>query len=305
MVEQYDRTYVLSVGEADPLGLSGGFEAASSSAGALRLQFEVVKTELPWPNSGKVVIWNLNSDHRDYCASEQYLPCRLEAGYGGSRGTIIEGYVRQGVSVREGTDWLTTLELADGEVDKDGQILASKSIRKAWTRGTPVAKIITDFAQELNVDVGNAPVIAAAASLKSGPALLHGLAVDGPILDELTYLMRGLGLRWSIQDGALQLRIPDVPAGVLMDIISPFTGLVGHVTKSTRVVRRQNVLTKAEETKSVGVVEGTTLLLPGLSPGQQFVLQSEAAIGAYLCSQVKHHGDSRGPDWYTDFEGLA
>lgn len=304
MTEQFGRAYTLEIGEADPLGLTGAFAIVSSGEGSLRVKFKIAKNELPWPNAGEVQIWNLNADHREYLASESALQCRLEAGYSGGSGVIFEGYLRQGVSVRDGVDWVTTLKVAEGEVDKDGKLLASKSIRKAWTKGTPLAAILQDFAKELNVEVGNVPALAGTAALKTGPALLHGWAADGPILDEWTYLMRGLGLRWSIQGGAIQLRLADVPAGVA-DLISPFTGLVGHVVKSTKKIRRQNVLTKAEEIQSVAVVEGQTLLLPGLQPGYQFLLQSEQATGAYLCSEVRHVGDTHGTEWYTEFEGLG
>lgn len=302
---QFDRAYTLEIGESDPLGLTGAFAIVSGSQGALRIKFKIVKNELPWPNAGEIQIWNLNADHREYLASEDALPCRLEAGYAGSSSVVFEGYLRQGVSVRDGVDWITTLKAAEGEVDKDGKLLAGKSIRKAWTRGTPVAVIVQDFAKELNVDVGNVPALAGAAAFKSGPALLHGFAVDGPILDEWTYLMRGLGLRWSIQGGAIQLRLAEAPAGVATDVISPFTGLVGHVVKSTKKVRRSNTLTKEEEVQSVAVVEGQTLMLPGLQPGYQFILQSEQATGAYLCSEVRHVGDSHSTEWYTEFEGLG
>ena len=305
MTTQFDRTYLLEIGEADPLGLTGAIAIASRTEGALKIEFELEKTELPWPNSATIKVYNLTSAHREYLASEAALPCRLEAGYGASRGELFGGWVRRGVSVHDGTDWVTTLEAAEGEVDKKGDLLSAKSIRKSWKSGTPIAVVIRDFAKELNVDIGNLPAMAGAAAMRTGPVLLWGLAVDGPILDEWTALMRSVGLRWSIQGGAIQLRFPELPAGVLTEIISPFTGLVGHVTKATKKIRRQNTLTKKEEVQTIGTVEGTTLLLPSLTPGQQFILQSEQATGAYLCSAVKHVGDSRGTPWYTEFEGLA
>lgn len=303
MTTQFRRAYTLEIGEADPLGLTKSF-AVISGDDALRIAFEIEKTELPWPNRARLQIWNLSPDHRAYLTEETALPCRLEAGYSGGAGELLNGTIRRATSEHQGSDWITLIEVGEGVHDKDGALLASKSIKKAWARGTPVAAIVADFAKELNVDIGNVPALAAAASFSSGPALLHGFAVDGPILDEWTHLMRGLGLRWSIQGGAIQLRLPDAPAG-LVPLISPFTGLVDRVSVSTKQIKRTNVLTKKEEVQSTGAVEGKCLLLPGLQPGYQFLLQSGAATGAYLCSRVTHRGDSYGQEWYTEFEGLA
>ena len=302
MTTQFGRAYRLAIGVASLTG--GGFEIASSSTETLRLRFEIERSELPWPNRGKIEIFNLNPTHRDYLASESALPCILEAGYQGSTGVIFEGNVRQGVSVHDGADWVTTIEAGEGEVDEDGDLLAGKSIRKSWRRGTPVSVVLLDIAKELKLKLGNVPVLAGAAAFKNGPALLHGMALDGPILDELTYFCRGVGLRWSIQGGAIQLRLPDAPSGIA-PALSPLTGLVGNVTKSTKKVTRHNTLTKKKEVKDVAVVEGKCLLQAGIQPGFQLILQSEAATGAYLCAKTRQIGDTRGNDWYTEFEGYG
>ena len=302
MAEQFKRSYTLEVGNADPLGLSGAFSIISGDD-ALRITFEIEKTELPWPNKATIKIWNLNEDHRAYVAQETALRCYLEAGYAGSTGEIFNGTIRRGTSRHNGSDWITVLEAGEGECDKDGELISSKSIKKSWKKGTPIAAIIQDFAKALNVDVGNLPTLAGAASFSSGPALLHGMAVDGPVLDEWTYLMRGLGLRWSIQGGAIQLRLNEAPAG-LVPLIGPLTGLVDQVEVSTKRIKRNNTLTKKEEIQSIGAVEGRALITPGLIPGYQFLLQSAVATGSYLCSRVVHKGDTRGQEWYTHFEGL-
>jgi regulator of extracellular matrix RemA (YlzA/DUF370 family) len=301
MTEQFRRAYTLEVGEA----LESGSFSIVSAADALRVAFEIERDELPWPNKAQIRIWNLSPTHREYLSSAASIPCRLEAGYAGSVGTIFEGAVRQGISTHDGSDWVTTLEAGEGDLTADGEHLAQKSIKKSWKRGTPVAAIVTDFAKEMNVDLGNVPILAAAASFSNGPALLHGLAVDGPILDEFTYLLRGLGMRWSIQGNAIQLRLADAPANVMVGLISPFTGLVGRVVKSTKQVRRQNSLTKKRETQEIAVVEGKTLLTSALQPGYQFVLQSDEASGAYLCAKTVQRGDTRDTAWFTEFEGYG
>jgi hypothetical protein len=304
MADQFRRAYELVVGEPDPLGLpgGGGFGILSSSTEeSLRITFTVERDERPWPNKAVIEVYNLNPDHRDYCSGNRGIPCRLEAGYPGGTGTLFAGVIRSGESYRDGQDWVTVLTAGDGEVNRSGQPLASGQISKAWARGTPLAVVVADFAKELDVDLGNVAAIGSLATTSAGPALAAGLAVDGPVLDEWIALMRSCGLAWSIQDGALQLRVPGLPAGVA-PIVSPFTGLVEGVALSTRQVIRTHPVTKKESVQEIQVAAGRSLLLPGLIPGHQMLLQSRATTGLYMVASVRHVGDSRGQDWYTEFE---
>jgi hypothetical protein len=116
--------------------------------------------------------------------------------------------------------------------------------------------------------------------------------------------MRSVGLAWSIQDSAFQVRLADAPAST-GPLISPMTGLVGHVAKSTRKIERENTATKAKETTLWQMAAGTCLLLPELKPGMGFALQSEAANGVYLATKIRHVGDTHGREWYTEWEGRA
>lgn len=302
--EQWLRSIELEIGEGGPLGL-GGFAIKSSSTEPrqLRVAFAIERDEKPWPNSATIRIWNLHADHRDSLADQRGIPCRLKAGYRSGTGVLFEGRLRDAQSYHDGTDWITELGAGDGELNTDGEPIASGSIHKTWSRGTPVFQILKDFATEMKVDPGNSAIAGAAARLTTGVALSHAFTVDGPILDEFIYFMRAAGLPWSIQDGALQVRAAvEAPAGV-GPIVSPFTGLVGRVETSTRKVERENTLTKAKELTETKVSAGKCLLLPGLKPGLSFLLQSSTVIGLHLCTGVRHAGDTHGGEWYTEFEG--
>jgi hypothetical protein len=300
MSSQWMRLIKLSAGDPGPTGL-GGVTIESDS---LRCSFEIERDEKPWPNSATTRIWNLNPGHRAELASMQGVPCTLEAGYRGKRSQLFDGMLREATNEHDSTDWITTISGGDGELDKDGEPIASKSISKTWAQNTPCIQIVKDFAAELNVDPGNAAIAGAAAKLTTGVALPFAFTVDGPILDELTYFMRSVGLTWSIQDGVFQVRVADAPAN-MGPLISPSTGLVGHVTKSTRKIERENQTTKEKELTTWQMAHGTCLLLPELKPGTGFALQSESATGVYLCTKVRHVGDTHGREWYTEWEARA
>jgi hypothetical protein len=306
MADQWLRSIALDVGEGGPLAL-GGFALVSSSTDPqmLRVSFSVERDEKPWPNTAEIKLYNLNAEHRKYLAAQRAIPCRLKAGYqSGSLGTLFEGFLRDAQSRHDGTDWVTTLGAGDGELNKDGDPIAGGSIHKTWSRGTPLLTVLKDFCNELKIDLGNVTTAGAGAMLSTGVALSHAFTVDGPGLDELIYLMRSLGMPWSIQDGALQVRAtPEVPAAT-GPLVAAATGLVGSVETSTRKVKRVNTLTKAAEQKELKICSGKCLLLPGLKPGQLFVLTSEAVTGPVLCTVVRHVGDTHGGEWYTEFEGI-
>lgn len=300
MSEQWLRSIFLSVGEPGPLGVGG----VSMETDSLRCAFEIERDEKPWPNTATIRIWNLTPAHRAELADLQGVPCVLAAGYQGANGQLFSGMLREAQSVKEGTDWITTITGGDGELDTEGEPIAGKSIHKTWAKATPCLQILKDFIAEMKLAEGNASVAGAAAALSTGMMLSHAFTVDGPILDELTYFMRSVGLAWSIQDGAFQVRLADAPASV-GPLISPLTGLVGHVTISTRKIERENVTTKIKETTTWKMAAGSCLLLPALTPGIGFALQSAAASGAYLCTRLRHVGDTHGTEWYTEFEGRA
>lgn len=294
----WSRSIRLTVGEPGPFGQLGGVVIDTDS---LRCRFSIERDEKPWPNSAEIRIWNLNEAHRDQLAAHHGVPCLLEAGYQDSRALIFEGMLREAKSEHSGTDWITTVSGGDGELDKDGEPIASKRLQRTWKRGTPCVQIVKDFAKAMNVEPGNAAIGGAAAKLTTGVAIAHAFSVDGPILDELIYFMRSVGLTWSIQDGAFQVRIAEVPASV-GPLISSLTGLIGRVTSEPRKILRENSITREEETTEWEMHAGTCLLLPGLRPGYGFALESKAVTGTQLCTAVNHIGDTHGPEWHTNWE---
>lgn len=290
MTTNFRRWISLDVG-ASP----GGFSLASTES--LRVVFSIERDEKPWPNTAEIAVYNLNPDHRQYLSTLQGVPCKLHAGYEDGTGLLFDGMLREAKSVHSGTEWITSISAGDGELDKKGEPIAGKQIKACWSRGTPLITILQAFATQLNVDLGNAVTMGAAAKLTTGVALSNAFAVDGPALDEFIYFMRSVGLPWSVQNGALQVRpAPAVPAST-GPLIAAQTGMIGNVETSTQKVKRFDV------TKELKVVAGKVLLLPALLPGHMFALKSNAVNGPVLCTKVHHVGDTHGNDWYTQWEG--
>ena len=301
---QWLRALILDVGDPGPLGLDGFRLQTSANPNMLRVTFDIERDETPWPNTAAIEVYNLNADHRNELGSKRAVPCQLQAGYADASYGIFSGMLRSAGSTKQGTDWVTVLEAGDGELNKKGEPIASGSIHKTWSRGTPIVAIVQDFAHEMDVDLGNAAVVGASGSLTTGVALSHAFTVDGPILDEWVYFMRSIGVGWSIQDSALQLRLPDVPIPTA-EIISPLTGLIGEIEIATLIIERENTITKRKEQTEKTVYSGACLLRPALVPGSLFVLQARNQAVPCVLHRVRHHGDTHGTDWYSEFEGYA
>lgn len=291
MTTQFQRAIALDVGTG-----FDGFALASTSN--LRVEFDIQRDEKSWPNSAVIKVYNLNPAHRASLGALQGVPCKLQAGYADGMGVIFDGMLRDATSVHAAPDWITTIQAGDGELDKKGEPIAGKSIKQTWSKGTPIAQILVAFATALNVDIGNAATMGAAAKLPTGPALTHAFGVDGPALDEFIYFMRSVQMPWSIQGGKLQVRpAPEIPASVGA-LISKETGMIDVLETTTEKIKRFG------HTQTIKVVKGKCLLRAELTPGQMVVFKSSNVNGNALLTKVAHTGDTRGQEWYSSFEGI-
>ncbi len=288
---QFDRAIALDVGTG-----TDGFSLASTSS--LRVTFSIERDEKSWPNAATIVIYNLNPQHRNALSTLQGVPCKLQAGYQDNMGTIFDGMLRDAISVHAAPYWITTISAGDGELDKKGEPIAGKTIKRTWSKGTPIIGILRDFATAMNVDLGNATTMGAAAKLPTGAALPFALGVDGPALDEFIYFMRSVQMPWSIQNGKLQVRpAPEIPASTGI-LISKETGMIDVIATSVEKVKRFG------HTLHIKVCKGKCLLQASLIPGQMCLLKSSNVNGNILLTKVTQLGDTKGNEWYSEFEAI-
>lgn len=106
------------------------------------LKFNVIRNTLADANTAQFQIYNLSLDRRtrlrkdldDYNANR---PILFQAGYGQQLTTAFTGNISKGFSVREGVDFITTLECYDG-----GFALVNSTLDQAFPKGTPQRSII-------------------------------------------------------------------------------------------------------------------------------------------------------------------
>lgn len=261
----------------------------------MRVAFEVERSVRSTPNKATVQVWNLTRDHQAQIEQAADAQVIVEAGYLNDRGleTIFAGELwrargkastgPQGIRTeRSGSvDSVTHIEARDSGVSYQ-----QARIERSFGSGVSVATVLRACADALGVGAGNLADVADLAQLDAGGSEYpEGTVLSGQAARELTRILAPLGLRWSVQSGALQvLRLGRSLRSEAVRL-TPSTGLVGTPEVGTR-----------------GTVKIVSLLTPDLAPGRAVVLESARVSGRYLVRSTTYRGDSHAQDWYAECE---
>jgi hypothetical protein len=181
---------------------------------------------------------------------------------------------------------ITCVSGGDGEA-----AIRGARINRTFKAGTPVKEILKALAASLNIGAGNLNSIGAVAYADGTTAIRRALTCAGLTYDELEDHCRSCGLRWSVQDSALQLRRGDAPVGDTQGpLLRADSGLIGKP--------------QVETDKKGTLVSGTCLLRADLIPGVPFRVESDAFEGNLVAIATQHDGDShQAQPWYVNWTG--
>jgi hypothetical protein len=259
-----------------------------SSAHSLDLSFDITKDTTHAPNTAQVRVFNLSPDHRRQIEETANLRLTVSAGYEDGMTSLFTGDVhvaesrrrrraskkKDGVTIsQEGVDVMTILEAQDA-----GRAYSSAMIQQSFAAWTSLVDVLRACVRAMGIGEGNL----ASADVPT-TTYAEGTVVSGRAWRELDRLVRSAGLTWSVQDGVLQLLRGSTPLRQTAVRLSSSTGLVG--SPAVDVDR---------------TVSCTALLIPGLIPGRQVVLESERTSGSYRVKRVNYRGDTAGSDWYAN-----
>lgn len=266
MSYKFGRNYLLSVGTVDikinPTGLPILIELPFT------IEFEIVRNILSSANHIHLRIYNLAAQTRNLIRYNFYntgerRPIFLYAGYGQTALPLVfSGNITQAFSVREGSNFVTTIEALDG-----GFAFANAFTNTSFLSGTPQLSVIQNIAGQLSNYgvgtgyVGSFPGTIGRGNVYSGPT--------GQILYELT------NGGFFIDNGKINCLGNNeyVPGG--LSLVNANSGLLGTP------VLEQTILTF------------DMLFEPAVIAGQQIMLQSSTDLsfnGMYKIISIKHHG---------------
>lgn len=251
---------------------------------ALDVAFNVARSTTREPNTAEIQVWNLSPSNRSALESAERPSVLLRAGYeadGDPPPLIFRGSARRVYSERDGLDTVTTLECSDS-----GREIGRARISRSYAPGTPATRVLRDAVAAAEIGEGNLGEYEASYRARNGSTIFaDGYAADGPVRRVIQTLARAAGLRWSVQNGALQLQRAGAPLQTEAPRLSAASGLVGTPTRDAR-----------------GKVTATALLQPGLEPGRRIVLDSAEIQGSYEIRQVVLKGQSFGAEWHATLE---
>lgn len=300
-VTQFKREFVGEFGDVKISQLGGQLTG-------LRCVFNIERDKLPWANNAELNVYNLAEATRAKLTQAGPVTARVSAGYVGEAKQIFFGVLDIVEHIKDGTDWVTHMSSSDcGEKIKQTKV--SASFAKGQTLGT-VIKAIVDT---LGLGRGNLADFDNDSDLLT--PLIHGGTLHGNAVEELAYFLRAVNLEFSIQDGKVQfVHIGEGVPNTVGPKLSPTTGLVGSARlvrekatdltrKKTKKTGKNTVLTALGDTVDmITTIEGTCLIESQIVPGVPVRIESESVNADAVCCAVKHTGDTRGNDWYSDFK---
>lgn len=244
---------------------------------ALRVAFDVTKSIDAKPNPGKIDIWNLNREHMNRILSGEFNQVKLWVGYETLR-VIYAGDIVKKTVVRDGLDFIVSLECGDGHVDYQSSLMAVTLAAGSTDKEALDAAAIT----MKNTKLG-------AIDVPSTRALPRARVLTGNARDVLGRVAANNGADWSVQDGELVM----IPADkVLPDeavLLSQETGMVGSPQATDNGL------------------ELKCLCNPALRIGGLVRVQSilEYYNGDYKIVHLRHVGDAIGGDWLSEITAVG
>ncbi len=264
----------------------------------LRFEFKVKKNLGKEPNTCEVTIYNLSEQSRAAMQGKT-LRVTVSAGYEGTEAVIFVGDSRHVDSSPDGPTWKTVIQCGDGERGyKHGRV------RESFRSGVPVTSVLQKVADGLEVDttaIHNVPGL-------RGRQFVSGYACHGRASRELDRILKGFGYEWSIQDGRLQILTPSESTSETIVVLDSTSGLIGSPTLNTPspMQRLDPFTNKVVSSGGKPTLKAKSLLQPEIRPGRRVQVESIANIrGTFRCTEVTHSGDTKGNDWFSDWEGVS
>ncbi len=252
------------------------------------VEFEVVRTLEPEPNTAKIKVYNLPAELQAK-AQKADARCSVTVGYAKKSGQVFIGDVRYAPSAVIGADWVTIIEAGDGEKD-----YRETAVALTWSKGKKIADVIKEILGEFsNVLPGDFEKTAKA---KIKEQLPRGGALSGNAMRVLDELVRGYGFRVSIQDGKFQF----------VDATGANQRTAVKLSSDTGLVNEPEL---GEKDKKTGKAKGKVraLMQPSVVPGSVIDIEGTSTIkGQFIVQKVTHTGNNGfGTPFYTDMEILT
>lgn len=241
-------------------------------------------------NKLELKIFNLNDDSKKFL-SRQGLQITVSAGYEAASGTIFKGITETPLHYRDGVDRITEIKAQDGAF-----MFRNIRVKKSFKEGTTKEKIALELLAALVERPINSAGLTIVQGLQIGTQSIPSAAdkktkqskvVMGPVWPELQQLAKGLNLKLFVVDQTVYLQSPTDSINPSPIVVSPSSGLIEI----------------PEQLDDKRGYRFKSLLRHEFNPATQIIAETaNINRGRFNIDTVKHDFESRGNNWYTEFE---
>lgn len=281
---QRDRKYVLTIGDYKT---GDGIQITD-----LQVRFDASKSadNKRTGNSATIEVYNLSRATLGRLETE-FLEATLAVGYAATGvQTIVTGNVTHTTTVKQGTDTVTQLQLGEGYV-----ALNHKRLKSLVAPGQSVQDVVEEIRKQMPGVVRGAYV-----GTNLSNKVLYGYPLNGTPRAMLDRLCKEMRLEWRVDNGALYithengLLSKDTTSVPRIDVDSGLIDIPFYAAGDSKLPTNK---------QHKAGVQFKMLLNPEIIPGKMVYLVSSVMpnmTGFYRVNDVRHTGDFRGTDWYTE-----
>ena len=243
----------------------------------LSIEFNVEKDTTRTPNKAKIRVINFG---RNIARSLPNKPeVQLIAGYKDWSSTIFSGQADRVYYHQDTTEAFLDIEAKDS-----GSSYRAATLSRSFGSNTAVLDVLKYALDQMGVGYGNLDTVSSQITTRQGlTTFAQGYAANGAARELVQSIITSSGFRWSIQDGAINIRSGNEPINKQAVKLITGGGLIGSPSKDAR-----------------GKVSARAHLLPFIYPGRIVVLESLDVEGNFSVSKCKYTGKSYTTDWYVD-----
>lgn len=288
MTALFGRRYTVTLGSTQISNVLNGSVLAN---GGLRVEFKVAKTLKKEPNTLDLRITNLARGTRAKYTSTLSVPVIVSAGYQGTEGVLFSGDSRTIDHVDNGhAEFLTHVQCGDGE-----KAYRFSNFKAAYGPGKKTADVIRDCAKSFGIGLGNLEDVLSKTKFRGQLIeFARGATFHGRTAAQLETLLKSVGIKWSIQNGALQLLEENKPDNGKAVLLTKSTGLIGSPDHAA-----------PEKKGGKAILKLKSLLQPNIRCGGVLKVEAEGVNGQFVVQSLSHEGDSHGLNWFTLCEATA
>lgn len=262
----------------------------------IRINFNIEKSLVGYPNLGNIKIYNLSENSRNMITGKG-LQVQLFAGHEDVGAPLLfSGDIINVVHLKIGPDWISEIFAADGI-----NILNSATINKTLPAGVDAGQIYNELISQME-GISKGVTEGLENCLSGKKSLLRELQLSGNVKDWLDKISKDCGFDYSINEGIIEttptsLPISDVPPV----IINQASGMIGSPERTEIGINVKNILLPALKLGRTIKVEAISAQI---NIGNLFFRKIPPVKneGIYRIDKLTHIGDNYDNPWETTIQ---